>query len=128
MEAAVLPTEPPSLRRTDKYLCNFKALDVKSNSLDTLCDVLHGVAVFASKLLQKTKSAQPVTPLDAKTIKSWQEMFEVVEKIRSADTKRKEDIVFQLLFIHVGFQVRRLSTYTRFFVSSLVEGNEPLAQ
>ena len=83
----------------------FKALDIKSNSLETLCDVLFGVADLASKLLKKSKSASPVTPVDAKSAKAWKEMMSVVEAIRSEDTKRKEDIVFQLLFIHLGFQV-----------------------
>lgn len=85
-----------------------KSLDIKSNSLDTLCDVLHGVASFTTKLLAKSKSAQPLTPLDSKTTKAWKEMFEAVETIRSSETKRKEDVVFQLLFIQIGFQVREL--------------------
>ena len=85
----------------------FKALDIKSNSLETLCDVLHGVADFASKLLKKSKSATPIASLDVKSLKAWKEMMAVVEAIRSEDTKRKEDIVFQLLFIHLGFQVRQ---------------------
>jgi hypothetical protein len=84
----------------------FKALDSKSSSLETLCDILCGVADLTSQLLQKSKSASPVTPLDAKSLKAWKDMMTVVETIRSADTKRKEDVVFQMLFIHLGFQVR----------------------
>jgi hypothetical protein len=83
----------------------FKALDVKSNSLETLCDVLHGVADYTSKLLDKSKAAVPIVPLDPSSLKAWKEMVSVVEKIRASDSKRKEDVVFQLLFIHLGFQV-----------------------
>lgn len=83
----------------------FKALDLKSNSLETLCNILHGVATNASKLLEKSKSAALINPLDEASINAWKEMMQTVEKIRSVETKRKEDIVFQLLFIQIGFQL-----------------------
>ena len=83
----------------------FKSLDVKDSSLESLCDVLFGVAEYTSKLLAKPKSAEPISPVDAGSLKAWQEMMAVVEKLRENETKKKEDIVFQLLFIHIGFQV-----------------------
>ncbi len=88
----------------------FKALDVKANSLETLCDVLHGVAEYTSQLLANSKAAVPMTPLEGSSLKAWKEMLEVVEKIRANKIKKKEDVVFQLLFIQLGFQVYKLNT------------------
>ena len=81
--------------------------------METLCDILYGVAEFAGQLLAKSKSAQPISPVDAGSQNAWKEMMSAVVKIRANETKKKDDIVFQLLFIHLGFQVKQVERIVR---------------
>lgn len=75
----------------------FRALDVKVKSLESTCGILTKVVDHANSLLKK---ATLVQPMNAEASKAWKSMIEANAKVTS-----KEDRVFQLLLIHVGFQL-----------------------
>ncbi len=81
----------------------YKALDFKAKSLESVASILMQVMSYASTLLSAGDTvAKPLNPLTGPAAEAWTKMVKTVEGINSI---KKEDRVFQLLLVHIGFQL-----------------------
>ena len=78
----------------------FKALDTKSKTLEDTCSILLKVVEYADGLFKTNVQPHATFTPDAK--KAWKNMMETIKKMTDP---KKEDRVFQLLLIHIGFQL-----------------------
>ncbi len=84
----------------------FKSLDMKVKKLDEACEILCKVVEQAENLLKNFKPLQPLLVNGSNDIsKAWKEMVKTVNKIKSQNNSKKEDNVFLMLLVHVGFQL-----------------------
>ena len=116
----LVKTVPLSLSRDGRQELKetfFKALDVKVfvskevegktiqvKSLENVCEILNKVAKKADELLSNPKVGYPFQPFTPEATKAWKEMIKAVDKVNQGQPK-KEQRVFQMLLIHVGFQL-----------------------
>ena len=73
-------------------------------SLENVCEILNKVAKKADELLSNPKVGYPFQPFTPEATKAWKEMIKAVDKVNQGQPK-KEQRVFQMLLIHVGFQL-----------------------
>ena len=78
----------------------FKALDFKAKNIEGMSTVLRKVANFADGLFSQASMIKPFG-LDAK--KSWRQAMKDIDAI--SDGNKKENQVFQLLYLHMAFQL-----------------------
>ena len=78
----------------------FKALDTKSKNLEDTCNILLKVVEFTEDLFKA--NFQPFMAFTNEAKKAWKSMLETLNKMKNV---KKEDRVFQLLLIHIGFQL-----------------------
>ena len=78
----------------------FKALDTKSKTLEDTCSILLKVVEFTEGLFKA--NVQPYLAFTGEAKKAWKNMIETLKKMTDL---KKEDRVFQLLLIHIGFQL-----------------------
>ena len=85
----------------------FKALDVKVKSLENVCKILVNVVMYADELLSKSNVGHPYQDFGGYSKKAWADMMNAIKNLNNQEGQkvRKEQHVFQMLLIHVGFQL-----------------------
>ena len=82
----------------------FKALDTKSKTLEDTCSILLKVVEFTNNCLFGSfkSNVQPHVAFTKGAKEAWETMMKTIEKMTDL---KKEDRVFLLLLIHIGFQL-----------------------
>ena len=83
---------------------SFTGKTIQVKSLENVCEILNKVAKKADELLSNPKVGYPFQPFTPEATKAWKEMIKAVDKVNQGQPK-KEQRVFQMLLIHVGFQL-----------------------
>ena len=79
----------------------FRSLDLKAKNFSTASKILKSVAEFANSKL--VPHFEPLSgAMSPESRRAWKQMMKDVEAI---DSGKKEDSVFQLLYLHMGFQL-----------------------
>ena len=83
----------------------FKAMDVKAKTFESMCDVLCQIMDFACEMKAKPDVAPSLQTLTTEAETEWKKMVKAVRQIQGQSAVKKEDRVFQVLYIHMGFQL-----------------------
>jgi DNA polymerase phi len=80
----------------------FRALDLKAKNFGSVCEILKDVVQFADSKLVNKYDLLNGGAMAPETVKAWKQMMKDVEAIESG---RKENSVFQVLYLHMGLQL-----------------------
>ena len=98
----VAPTKWSKEARQQLREVFFRALDFKAKNFGAVCEVLVGVLRYAdAKLISKF---HPLAgPMADDAVADWKKTVKSVESLSASE--KKEDLVFQLLYAHMGLQL-----------------------